>query len=232
MAKSPRPLRVGPRRTTADAIRDAELRSGKAARVVSLSAFQNLTGYDRGTLSRWIEKGCPVEGKGAKGAVMVDLRAVMDWREEQARQDERRKLPSSTEDPSIDVDAELKREQIKAQKIKNAERTGILVMSGIVEMTFASCLNVVRQSVMGLPGRIERDLLGFPPGVVRKAKTDMTIQCRSALKECQIAMATTIQRATKDRLAELGADDDEEDETIDPMADLDDTDAEDPDELA
>ena len=217
-AKPMRPLRTGPKRTTADAIRDAELRSGKSSRVVSISDLSSLTGYDRGTISRWVEKGLPVEGKGSKGSILIDVRALIEWREAQAAAEERRKVPESTEDYSLDLDAELKREMIKARKIATAERTGILVMTSIVETTFASCLNVVRQSVMGLPSRIERDLLGFPPGVVRKAKEDMTIQCRSALREAQIAMSTTIQRATKDRLAELGVEDDEDEFTIaDPV---------------
>ncbi|KQQ90981.1 hypothetical protein [Aureimonas sp. Leaf324] len=160
-AKPMRPLRTGPKRTTADAIRDAELRSGKSSRVVSISDLSSLTGYDRGTISRWVEKGLPVEGKGSKGSILIDVRALIEWREAQAAAEERRKVPESTEDYSLDLDAELKREMIKARKITTAERTGILVMTSIVETTFASCLNVVRQSVMGLPSRIERDLLGF-----------------------------------------------------------------------
>lgn len=127
-----------------------------------MSAFQDLTGYDRGTLGRWIEKGCPVEGKGLKGAVLVDVRAVIEWIEEQARADERRKVPGATEDTSSDPDTEFKREQIRFQKIKTAERVGLLVPVATVIMNIGMVLNAFTVAIDSLPDRIECDLVDFP----------------------------------------------------------------------
>lgn len=47
------------------------------------SGFSELTGFDRKTLDDWISKGCPVAGEGKGGEILVDVRAVWKWREEQ-----------------------------------------------------------------------------------------------------------------------------------------------------
>lgn len=208
-AKTMRPLRTGPKRTTADAVREAELRSGKASRVVSITDLSALTGYDRGTISRWIEKGLPVEGKGTKGAVLIDVRTLIEWREEQAAVEERRKLPGSTEDPSVDPDTEFKREQTKFQKIKTAERVGLLVPVSTVVLIVGMVLNAFRTAIDSLPDRIERDLVDFPPELARKAKTDVRDHCRAALRQAQKSLEQGIRRLTRERLSDIGADPDD-----------------------
>jgi len=61
----------------------------------NLVELKEITGYDRGTLRAWIDKGLPTVKDGGPGeGYRVSLRTLIEWREAQARA-EVRALPSS-----------------------------------------------------------------------------------------------------------------------------------------
>lgn len=55
------------------------------ARHISIKRLSELTGFDRGTIRTWLDEGCPVVSRGARGDdYVLDIRAVWKWSEKRA----------------------------------------------------------------------------------------------------------------------------------------------------
>lgn len=194
--RSSRPRGSPRRRPISEAIEAAAIRSEKAERLVSLSRFSELTGFDRGTIRSWIDKGCPIEGGGGKGeAIVVDLRAVWQWREETARAEERAKYAThdDVEDTTpLTPSDRLKLEQIKLAQIKIGQQAEILVPRDLAEYACERMFGQIRQAVMSVPDRIFRLMAGVHHADKADWYRQAQGQCRAALAEGAKAIAIAL----------------------------------------
>lgn len=195
------------RRTLSAAVEAAAERSEKSSRLVSISEFERLTGFDRGTVRNWIKKHrCPVENAGGKGeAVLLDIRAVWKWREEFVRAEEAAKYAraDASEDYSgVDLTPadRLKLAQIRLTNIKIAREAEMLLPREFVEFAVERMFGVVRQTVMAVPERIFRKMGGFPEDRKLRWYGEAQKQCTAALSAGAKAIGTVLEDM-EDRLA-------------------------------
>ncbi|SMC58198.1 hypothetical protein SAMN06297251_10460 [Fulvimarina manganoxydans] len=186
------------------------------SRVMSQRQAMHYLGVDRDTIGRWIKRGCPSKPGGAGKATLVDLAAVWSWREEQVRAEERDRFApiddGGGDAPEVDLDAEVKRQTLKTMKAKLGRDTAVLVHRQSSEQAFALALNSIRQTIIGIAARQERDVQGWPPEMVRKFKADTTSICREALRDAQAIIEREMTKIARTRLVELGVDVDEADD--------------------
>ncbi|MBC6716927.1 hypothetical protein H9Q09_11980 [Aurantimonas sp. DM33-3] len=188
MTRRFRPIGSG-KRSTADAVEAAAERSEKSGRVVSIAEFSRVTGFDRGTLRSWIDRGCPTESSPtAKGeAILVDIRAVWKWREEQVAREtsSRFATPDGDElggEPMKPADL-LKLEQIKQTRLKIGREAELLVPRIAVEYMIERMLGLIRQAVFGLGDGIIRDFPHLDDAERRRMLTKIKTSSVAALKE-------------------------------------------------
>lgn len=134
-------------------------------RLVSISELADLTGYDRDTIAGWIDRrGLPIETGGSAGvAYAISVRRFVEWKEGQARDEERKKSPSAGSfegwmgltDPGKAADAQFK-------IMRAAEKAGELVPRAYVQDLFARVMNLVRVAIMSIPDRMYREKSGLP----------------------------------------------------------------------
>lgn len=185
------------RRPISEALEAAAVRSEKTERLVSLSRFSELTGFDRGTIRGWIDKKCPIEpGSGGKGeAIIVDIRAVWQWREETVRAEERAKFAShdDVEDTTpLTPSDRLKLEQIKLAQIKIGQQAEILVPRDLAEYATERMFGQIRQAVMAVPDRLFRLMSGIHHADKADWYRQAQGQCRAALAEGAKAVALAL----------------------------------------
>lgn len=184
-----------------DYFRDQEDRlagSTSPARHVSIKRLSELTGFDRLTIRNWLDEGCPVVSRGARGDdYVLDIRAVWKWREQRAVD---KALGSRSSDPDGGAAASfmglrdpLKIEDLKIKRMKSEELAKRLVPRKYVVATVARVLNQVRVSVMSIPDRLHREMSGFPDDKAIKWREEAQKTCRSALQQAAdgIEMAMT-----------------------------------------
>ncbi|WP_024351032.1 terminase small subunit [Aurantimonas coralicida] len=185
------------KRSTADAVEAAAERSEKSARVVSIAEFSRITGFDRGTLRGWIDKGCPTESAAtARGeAILVDVRAVWKWREEQVARDERRKFempdgehPADGAMGKLDIKDRKDLAAARTAEMKLAQTAKILIHREPLEFAYVEGLSKIRQSIMSIPDRIFRDMAGFDDDRCQQWRLDALKTCRAGLVECAKSM--------------------------------------------
>ncbi|WP_062234673.1 hypothetical protein [Aureimonas sp. N4] len=155
------------KRSPAAALEDAVADAERSDRVVSLSRAAILLGRNRETLSVWASKGMPVESKGGTGeAVLVDLKKVVEWREETARAEERRKFARPDADPGAEAMSpadQAKMEDIKLKRQKLAMMAKILVHREPQEMAGRQAFGLGRQTIMSIPVQFTRKMAGTIP---------------------------------------------------------------------
>lgn len=188
------PLR---RRDPAAAVEDAVESAERSDRVVSLSRAAVLLGRNRETLSAWMTKGMPVEGRGGTGeAVLVDLKRVVEWLEARAREDERRKFarpePGADGDRPLTTKEKVDLAKLAGQTMKNGKDAGYLVPRPVVEAAFERCLGIVRISVMAVPERLVREMSGFPEDRKAVWRKKAIRSCAASLEEAAESIATAM----------------------------------------
>ncbi|MCC4298427.1 hypothetical protein [Aurantimonas coralicida] len=193
MTRKFRPIGSG-KRSTADAVEAAAERSEKSGRVVSIAEFSRVTGFDRGTLRSWIDRGCPTESSPtAKGeAILVDIRAVWKWREEQVAKETASKFATPDADemggaPMTPADM-LKMEQIKAMRLKIGRDAEILILRTTVAWAVERMLGLIRQSVFGIGDGLIRDFPHLDDAERRRMLDKTKRRCADSLVEGAKAM--------------------------------------------
>jgi hypothetical protein len=126
----------------------------------------------------------------------IDVRAFLDWRERLAAEE------AAAHAPVHGVPAWMgitnPREIIRAKKdfAQTAKIIGAVAPVAVAEAARERANGVVRQTVMSIPGRIFRDMAGFPDDKVRRWHEAATRTCRAALEEAQKAEAKVIRDAS------------------------------------
>ncbi|KQU17530.1 hypothetical protein ASG63_08445 [Methylobacterium sp. Leaf94] len=157
-------------------------------RLVNLSDLADLTGYDRDTIASWIDKrGLPIEQGGSAGVgYAISVRRFIEWKEAQARDEERSKAPAAgtlegwmgLTDPGKAADAQFK-------IMRAAEKAGELVPRAYVQDVFARVMNLIRIAVMSIPERMYREQGGLPEEQRRKWLGESRNHAENALRTAQ-----------------------------------------------
>lgn len=188
---------TAPKRTKAQ----SAVGDGSASRRhVSAKELSDLLGRDRGTISEWLEDGCPVVQRGMKGVPHVfDLAEVVRWRERRAAEDaaEKAALAMPIDDDAIDglpgirglKDPE-KQVRTTIQLVKLAALRGAATPNAVALDATERALGLVRQTLMPLANRLLRELPGLSKEdarrvqeLARKATADALKAARDALRE-------------------------------------------------
>lgn len=191
--------------------------SERAARLVSISEFSRLTGRDRGTISKWIDKGCPVVSSGATGeSTVVDVGEVMKWRENQARMEERAKFEKPGDDAAppmsaLDIKARKELAAARNQEMKLAQTAKIVIHREPMEFAYVEALAKVRQSVMSVPDRLYRDMAGLDRHKAMQWRLDALKTCRAGLKEAAKALNDMFLRMSEEMEPIVVVDEDDDD---------------------
>ncbi|WP_185982570.1 terminase small subunit [Aureimonas mangrovi] len=129
-----------------------------------MTQLAEMIGKDRGTLSEWVNKGCPVVKQGSTGArTLFDPRDVFAWREQFARSDEARKFARRAEEAGENpmTVAELnKLEDIKLKRQKLAMTAKILIHRDPLGMAIRQANGLGRQTIMSIPEELVRKVGG------------------------------------------------------------------------
>lgn len=161
--------------------------------VVDVSTLAKLTGFDRGTISKWItDEELPTLSGGSAGVpYAISLRAFIEWRETVAADEIRKKLPKGNFVGFMG--ATTPRESIAASTayMKFEALAKNLVPRQFVLDTIARALNSARVSITSIPDRLYRDKSGFPPELTAKWREEARKTCVSALDKA----ASSIEQA-------------------------------------
>lgn len=199
MSRRYRPMTTGPRRTHADAVEAALASEDRASFLLGVTQIADLLGRDRGTISAWIDKGCPVARKGGTGEkTLLDPRDVVAWREEFVRDEEARKYARPDGDlsgadglPMKPADL-IKMVDLKIKQLALGQKSEVLVPRHVAEAAFQRCLAVIRETIMSIPEGITRDMAGFPERQKLEWREKALEKCRLALKEGAKAIAAAM----------------------------------------
>lgn len=192
-------MSIGPRRTLADAVEDAVAGEDRSSHLLSISRLADLIGRDRGTISAWIDKGCPVAKRGSSGeSTLLDPRDVFAWREEFVRAEEAAKYARPDGDltgldgvPMKPSDL-IKMVDLKIKQLALGQKSEVLVPRHVAEAAFQRCLAVIRETTMSIPEGITRDMAGFPERQKLEWREKALDKCRLALKEGAKAIAAAM----------------------------------------
>ena len=158
-------------------------------RVMSVNALPRLTGWDRGTIDAWLQKGCPSESPHREPGEdhELDIGKVWRWHVERAKADALRTAGSAGADgvrgftgwmgirePGKAFDAQLK-------LMKVAEKAEALVLFERWEAILGLVMNAIRTNVMTVPDVIYREMSGFLEDKALAWRRMALDQCRNAL---------------------------------------------------
>lgn len=185
------------KRSVSEAVEAAAAGADRSAYLLSISRLADLLGRDRGTISDWIPKGCPVSRSGGTGeSKLLDPAAVIAWREQQIRLDEARKY-ATPEGESVGGVAMkpadlVKLQELDIKRLAFGEKARILVPRYVVEAAFERALAIIREAIMAIPERLVRDMAGFPEDRKMEWRQSALDQCRESLREGAKALATSM----------------------------------------
>ncbi|MCI9879603.1 MULTISPECIES: hypothetical protein [Methylobacterium] len=159
--------------------------------------LERLTGFDRGTLSEWaLKKGMPTERTGARGVgFQVNVRRFVEWREKLAAAEALVNAPVPEGHTWMGIKDPVKIIRAKRDFAMTAKVIGAVAPVDVIEAARERANGVIRQTVMSIPGRIFRDMAGFPDDKVRRWYAQAEKTCRAALAEAQKAEAKVIRDA-------------------------------------
>lgn len=182
-------------RPISEVVERTVVRAERSMRLVNKKRFCELTGFDRKTLDDWIAKGAPVEGESGRGAeILVDVRAIWKWREEQVAAKALEDAMSDGEEVVGFMGIRDPAKAIKAQfeYIKMAATKKLLVHHDPLNSANERAFGIIRQAIMAIPDRIFREMAGLPEPLIRKWRKDALGYCRAALEEGARTVAAAI----------------------------------------
>ena len=174
----------------------------------------DLLGTTKETVNRWGKQGCPHEPPARPGQpALWDLRAVVDWlvaeRERQVR-DELLEAYAGAEDSNVS-EAEARRRKAVADAViaehRAGEATGRLVPISDVVRELEEQLAAVRSGALALPDRVAVDVAAA--GEAGEVREMLRAEVVGWLEE------VSVDRRYADRLAELEAAEDHDDDDRD-----------------
>ncbi|GJD97467.1 hypothetical protein [Methylobacterium iners] len=153
-------------------------------RLFSLVDLADLTGVHRDTLSAWVQKGMPTVRGGRHGvAYQVDIRAYLAWREEQIRTDAIKNAPVTGAFSFMGITDPYKAIMARDRFVRMGESEKALVHRAPMQAAMQRAYGILRQTVMAIPDRLSRDMVGFPQERVDEWRRSAKGYCYEALAE-------------------------------------------------
>lgn len=164
--------------------------------VVDVSTLAKLTGYDRGTISKWIadEELRTLAGGSAGVPYAISLREFIEWRATVAADEIRKKLPKGNFVGFMGATTPKESLAASTAYLKFEALAKNLVPRQYVLDTLARALNAARVSINSIPDRLYREKSGFPPELTAKWREEARKVCVTSLDTA----ATSIERAMTD----------------------------------
>lgn len=146
-------------------------------RIVNRAELAARLGKTLPTVDTWVREGCPVVERATKGRPWkFDLAAVVDWREQRAR--------DSSKSQGTDL-KELQRRKLEAEtekaELELAKAKGDVALIEDFERAQALVFAAIRTNILNVPQRIVLQLLGETNETVFKEK--LRIELAAALEQ-------------------------------------------------
>jgi terminase small subunit / prophage DNA-packing protein len=166
----------------------ASKRAAAKARHVSLKQLAELLDRDRGTIEKWVAKGCPYVSKGdrdAGQAWVFDLAEVVKWRERDVAETAVEKLGSGKPD---EESLKLRRMSASVSIIENDAAEAVQLVARV-----SSQLELMRRDYSEITGVLR----GLPKAIAAKVDSRYAAKAQTIAEE-QVHTALSALRADKD----------------------------------
>lgn len=145
---------------------------------ISRARLARLTGRTPQAVSQWLADGLPHEGGGHGKRVTIELDQALPW-----LLDHRGTGPGSQRE-------RLAKEQADKLALENAASRGELVYAEHVDWLIAEAVSLLKQQILGLPGRLATQLASMDdPALIR---SHLQGECRQVLESYRGAMEKAV----------------------------------------